>query len=638
MGKVNTSELPIPINIQTSWQNIVNLLAEIMNVPSALIMRVHPTTIEVFSSNDNKNHPYQIGDIERLGQGLYCENVIETQHPLLVPDSLADPLWQENPDIQLGMVSYFGMPINWPNGDPFGTLCVLDTKKNPYSDAYKKLLASFKECIEAHLITLFQHESLKTHHQALQTRVSNRAKNIADLNYSLSQEINKRVEAEQLVEYQKHHDLGTGYLNRKALEQAISLSIQKESLDLINQTAVIHVAFSNGRRLQSRFGYAQWDAALIQFRQRLEGLSPSLTMTGRPTSSELVIVCKNVVDIKQIQMTCSHISEVCLERFIIGGESVHLHAHIGVATSKESSDAAMLLTFASEAALSSRDSGHKFSFYQKSDSETVFHLNKQESYLLQAVRNDDLLLYFQPKVNPETHRWTGAEALLRWKHPVLGDISNEGLIRLAEQNGLIFEVGNFVLRSAIEKASQWTEIIDNFTIAVNVSSVQLKNPHFAEQVQELLERCNVPPHCIELEITEGGLISDEILAQQTLTRLKQIGVTLSLDDFGTGYASFSYLKKYPFDGIKVDKGFLDHLEESQKDKEIVRSIIHVAKKLDLTVTVEGVESQAHENFIMSEGGDIGQGYFYGRPMPCDEFELSLLNQNSAQHKAAQIEL
>ena len=198
---------------------------------------------------------------------------------------------------------------------------------------------------------------------------------------------------------------------------------------------------------------------------------------------------------------------------------------------------------------------------------------------------------------------------------------------MAEQNGLIFEVGNFVLRAAIEKASQWVKLVDNFKMAINVSAVQLKNVQFAEQIRELLTTYQLPAQYLELEVTESCLIADEVVASNTLRVLHELGVTLSLDDFGTGYASFSYLKKFPFDCIKIDKSFVQQLENSDEDKEIVRSIIHVAKKLKLKVILEGIENQNQEDFIISEGCDFGQGYFYGRPMPCDEFEIGLLNQN-----------
>ena len=199
---------------------------------------------------------------------------------------------------------------------------------------------------------------------------------------------------------------------------------------------------------------------------------------------------------------------------------------------------------------------------------------------------------------------------------------------MAEQNGLIFEVGTFVLRSAIQKAAEWATQVSNFKIAVNISAVQLKNPHFAEQIQDLLEAYQLPVEYLELEVTESGLIADESTASNTLAALHKLGVTLSLDDFGTGYSSFNYLKKFPFDAIKVDKSFIQQLDNCEEDKEIVRSIISVAKKLNLQVTVEGIENISHEEFIIKEGCEFGQGFFYGKPMPCEEFEVNLLNQQT----------
>ncbi|WP_229766290.1 EAL domain-containing protein, partial [Vibrio cholerae] len=217
----------------------------------------------------------------------------------------------------------------------------------------------------------------------------------------------------------------------------------------------------------------------------------------------------------------------------------------------------------------------------------------------------------------------GAEALLRWKHPVLGEFSNETLIHMAEQNGLIFEVGHFVLHQALKAASDWLAVCPTFCIAINVSSVQLKNSGFVEQIRDLLALYCFPAHQLELEITESGLIVDEPTASDILNRLHTLGVTLSLDDFGTGYASFQYLKKFPFDGIKIDKSFMEQIEHSESDQEIVRSMLHVAKKLNLNVVVEGIESTQQEQFILEQGCDVGQGFLYGKPMPSEVFTLKL---------------
>lgn len=630
MSKINTDKLVIPGEMTNNWQNIVNLLAEIISVPAALIMRVHADTIEVVSSNSNRSHPYKLGDCEALGQGLYCEHVIEHQEPLCVSNALNNERWNENPDIKLGMISYCGFPINWPNGQPFGTICLLDTEENQFNDIYKNLLQRFSESIQAQLATLYQNQKLAQLNIELKSRVSTRTRDLVDLNYSLNMEIDKRRAAEQKIIYHQRHDLGTGFLNRNSLEFEANQMIKDYQDSPEVKAAAIHIGFTNGKLLQSKHGYDLWESILVQFRERLGSLNQFHIKTARPTSTELVMLLQSSRLLEDIHDLCQQLIAVSHSEFEVEGENHHLHSYIGISTTDEAGSGHLLLKYAAEAMQSCTGSGHKYSFHSQDISALQTNRNQLESYLLQAVRNEDLLLYFQPKVSPTNHKWTGAEALLRWRHPILGDISNETLIHMAEQNGLIFEVGTFVLRSAIQKAAEWAAHVTDFKIAVNISAVQLKNPHFAEQIEELLTAYQLPAEYLELEVTESSLIADEAVAKNTLTALHKKGVTLSLDDFGTGYSSFNYLKKFPFDAIKVDKSFIHQLDHCDQDKEIVRSIISVAKKMNLAITVEGIETELHEAFIIAEECEYGQGFFYGKPMPCDEFEVHLLNQNDVQ--------
>lgn len=627
MSKINTADIGIPDEMLTSWQTIVNLLAEIISVPAALVMRVHKESIEVFAANTNAKHLYQAGDSESLNQGLYCETVVNEMRQLVVPNAEVSPEWKNNPDMRFGLLAYCGLPVCWPNGEVFGTICVLDNKENEFAQTYQDLLKSFRDSVEAHLETLYQKHRLQQLNDELKSRVHTRTQDLVDLNYELNVEIDKRRAAEQKVRYQQRHDLGTGFLNRSALEFETETLLKTINHPQAGQVAVVHIGFANGRRIQSKYGYSVWDHILVQFRHRLGDLSKYHLLTARPTSTDLAFLFESKHLEADIQALCTLLIEISRSEFEIEGEKLHLHSYIGIATSNDTLCTASILKFAVEAMQSCKDSGHKFSFYSQDISDIQKNINQLESYLLQAVRNDDLLLYFQPKVSPTTHQWLGAEALLRWRHPILGDISNETLIHLAEQNGLIFEVGSFVLRSAIQKAAEWVDHIPDFKLGVNVSAVQLQSPQFVTQVRDLLTTYKLPAHYLELEVTESGLIADEIVARNTLTALSELGVTLSLDDFGTGYASFNYLKKFPFDAIKIDKSFVHQLDESVEDREIVRSIINIAKKLDLTVTVEGIENEEHEAFIIQEGCEVGQGYLYGKPMPCDLFESSFLQQN-----------
>lgn len=627
MSKINTGSIVIPEDMSANWQIIVNLLAEIVNVPAALIMRVHKEHIEVFSANSNRKHPYHVSDSEQLGQGLYCETVVNENRQLVVPNAASDPKWCNNPDMKFGLLAYCGLPLRWPNGDAFGTICILDDRENPFCDTYQQLLLSFRDSVEAQLKTLYQYQNVQQLNLELESRVNTRTQDLVDLNYSLNQEIDKRRAAERKIRYQQLHDLGTGFLNRTALENETQQLLDTLPLQSQYTVGVLHIGFTNGRRIQAKYGYTAWEEVLKAFRQRLARHNELNVVTSRPSSTDLVFVFRSRRYEQDINTLCQELVDISQTEFTVEGENLHLHSYIGVSCSDNTESAKSLLKYAAQAMQSCKDSGHKFSFYSQDIADTQKNINQLESYLLQAVRNDDLLLYFQPKVSPVSHRWIGAEALLRWRHPILGDISNETLIHLAEQNGLIFEVGSFVLRSAIQKAAEWAKQIDDFKVSVNVSAVQLQSPQFVNQVQDLLTAYQLPAHYLELEITESGLIENEVVARNTLQALSKLGVTLSLDDFGTGYASFNYLKKFPFDAIKVDKSFVHQLSHSEEDKEIVRSIISIAKKLNLKVTVEGIENLDHESFIIAEGCDIGQGFLYGKPMPYDEFETHLLNQN-----------
>ncbi|MGL4828008.1 MAG: sensor domain-containing phosphodiesterase [Vibrio sp.] len=623
MAPILPQSIPIPTTMLASWQNMLNLLAELLKVPATMIMRLRHHDLDVFCSSTGSDNPYKIGMTERLGKGLYCETVVNTHQILIVTNAELDPLWKDNPDMEFGMRAYCGLPLQWPNGELFGTLCVTDREEHHFLTTDQQLLYTLRESIEAQLKTLYQHETLLQMNQDLHFKVHHKMRSIASLNQSLHQEIDKRRAAEQQIEYQRSHDVGTGFLNRSALEWQLNQLLMQ--LDKNDELAVIHIGFANARQLQARLGYHLWDDVLKQLRERVGPFAEAELITARPTSTNLTFILKSSQLDLHLNQLCHRLIHVGQAQFQVEEIQVHLNPYIGVALSRETQEPQQLLNHAVSSMLACKDSGYKVFFHSPALSDNHARRNQMESYLLHAVRNNHLSLYFQPKVSVNTQRWVGAEALLRWKHPVLGEFSNESLIHMAEQNGLIFEVGHFVLRHAIKTASDWLAICPTFIIAINVSSVQLKNSHFVEQIRELLTLYQFPAEQLELEITESGLIVDEPTASNILNQLHAIGVKLSLDDFGTGYASFQYLKKFPFDGIKIDKSFLEQIAHSESDQEIVRSMLHVAKKLKLNVVVEGIESVQQQQFILEHGCYIGQGFLYGKPMPMSVFAQKLKN-------------
>lgn len=617
MTIVNTTLIEIPNEAVDHWQRFVNTLVGIAQADCALIVRyIKDTENRLICISANHPDQYRVGMANATD---FCNTACRKQERVTFTSPALSP--------SNGISAYLGEPVYWPDGSLFGVLSLLRTNgdkntangANTFDPLTVESLHCFKNSIESYLTTIFQNNKWTRLNDQLKQRINKRTTDLATLNYSLTSEIEKRKAIEQRLNYQTNHDLSTGFLNHLSLTKGteqLLVDTKVSSTHLI----VFHIIFTNGKKIQERFGEQSLSHLLKEFRQRIGDIDSIVSMTARTSIANMVIAVQTTELNPFIDELSHHIMDTTHTEFVIGEEKIHLHAFVGVATSHNSDDANQLLFYANEAAFSCKETGQCYSYYSHEDNQQQQHKNEIESYLLQAVRNDDLTLYFQPKVELKSGNWIGAEALIRWNHPILGNVSNENLIQMAEQNGLIFEVGNFVLRSAIEHASQWASQLKNFKIAVNVSSIQLKNQHFFDHLQHLLQSYHFPPSCLEIEITESCLISNEHLAKQTLTKLHQLGVTLSLDDFGTGYASFSYLKSYPFNCIKIDKSFIQNINNNQDDKEIVHSIVQIAKRLDLNVTIEGIEDLDQERFVINEGCDYAQGYLYGKPMTGKEFE------------------
>ncbi|MUI52901.1 sensor domain-containing phosphodiesterase [Aliivibrio fischeri] len=621
MQKTLTSAIDIPEQMQNDWQNMLDILSNVINVPAALIMRIYDNDIKVFSSSSSVENPYIKGATEKLNQGLYCETVIKERQELTVFNALVDPEWSSNPDLKQNMIAYCGLPLYWPDNTPFGTLCILDKKENHFSPTYQKLMKTYQHSIEAQLNTLYQHADLLNRHQELQAEVARTTQHLNEINIKLSNEIDCRRAAEQKVEYHKNHDVNTGFLNPIAIHKHVDSLIKSET-----KFVLLHIHFANSRKIQQEYGYQAFDSLLIEYRSKLTKITDT-SVTGRLGSSDILLIIQT--DKEKLPQLCQHLSEIGQANYTANEQSLHLQTYVGAVHSKEGISRSDLLQFAYDTVVKCQSLGKTFTIADVSlPTQSTLSEHKIERYLLEAVRNHDLFLNYQPKVCPVNKKWIGCEALLRWNHPHLGAIANDVLIQLAERNGLIYELGNFALRNAIQQASEWILHSPNFVMAVNISAVQLKDPHFVTHIKQLLSLYQLPSKNLELEVTESGLISDEPLAIATLSQLNNMGISIALDDFGTGYASFQYLKKYPFSSLKIDKSFIANIEQNEDDQNIVCAMINIAKKLQLRVVVEGVENQNQEAFVVKEGIDLIQGYLYSKPISATDFEEGLFNQSS----------
>jgi EAL domain-containing protein (putative c-di-GMP-specific phosphodiesterase class I) len=244
-----------------------------------------------------------------------------------------------------------------------------------------------------------------------------------------------------------------------------------------------------------------------------------------------------------------------------------------------------------------------------------------ENALRNALERSELQVYYQPQVSLAHGQISGAEALLRWTHPDLGAVPPSEFIAVAEDSGQILQIGTWVLRSAVNQLKVWLDSgLPPMTMAVNLSSVQFRHPNLPELVRQILAEANIPPHYLELELTERVAMGDPLGVIAVMNNLHQLGVRMSIDDFGTGYSSLNYLKRFRAYKLKIDQSFVSGVTEDLEDKGIVCAIINLADSLGLRTTAEGVETAEQLAFLRAQGCNEAQGYYFSKPLPADGFE------------------
>ncbi|MET1029339.1 putative bifunctional diguanylate cyclase/phosphodiesterase, partial [Domibacillus tundrae] len=313
-----------------------------------------------------------------------------------------------------------------------------------------------------------------------------------------------------------------------------------------------------------------------------------------------------------------HINQVMKEPFDVAGHSITVSISIGLAFSSGKEENPQEL-------IRHADTAMYYTKKYKRNSYTIFteEMDLKASYKLKIERdlksstlNDKLELYYQPIMDLKTGKLTALEALIRWNHPEFGLIPPNDFIPVAEESGQIIGIGTWVLRTACRQSKIWQDSgIPPFKIAVNISTKQLQQTEFVDDVLTILEETNLESKWLELEVTESILLDDVGLIKESLLKLKQAGISISIDDFGTGYTSLSYLRQYPFDKVKIDRCFIDDINNDLNGKRITSAIISLAHSLEMNVVGEGIEDEIQLEYLKEENCDEGQGYFFNRPLP-----------------------
>ncbi|NMY36521.1 MULTISPECIES: bifunctional diguanylate cyclase/phosphodiesterase [unclassified Pseudomonas] len=442
---------------------------------------------------------------------------------------------------------------------------------------------------------------------------------------SIERNTHLRHEAENTLLRMSQYDFLTGLPNRQQLQTQLA-KILFDAGRLQRRVAVLCVGLDDFKSINEQHGYQTGDQLLMAVADRLRAHSGRLGALARLGGDQFALVQADIDQPYQVAELAQSILDDLETPFLLAEQSIRLRATIGITLFPEDGDSSEKLLQKAEQTmtLAKSRSRSRYQFYIASVDTEMRRRRELEKDLRDALQSNQLYLVYQPQIRYSDHEVVGVEALLRWQHPIHGMVPPDLFIPLAEQNGSIIAIGEWVLDQACRQLREWHD--QGFTelrMAVNLSTVQLHHADLPRMVNNLLQIYRLPPRSLELEVTETGLMEDISTAAQHLLSLRRSGALIAIDDFGTGYSSLSYLKSLPLDKIKIDKSFVQDLIDDDDDATIVRAIIQLGRSLGMQVIAEGVETVEQEMYVINEGCHEGQGYLYSKPLPARELSIFL---------------
>lgn len=486
---------------------------------------------------------------------------------------------------------------------------------------------------------LNKHKSqMDTDHHLLSMKVDERTEQLSKRNKELNQAVKQVTQTKNRLRQMAYYDSLTSLPNRQLFTEQLELMLRmaKREKQIV---ALLFLDLDNFKRINDSLGHSAGDVLLKEVAARLTScvrtsdlLAKYIDAEGkigvsRLGGDEFTVVLNNIESVDMAGTIAERLLEALQAPMLIGDHELVITPSIGIATApRDAETVEELLKLADAAMYHAKAAGrNSFRFYTSAMKSSGVGRLKLETELRRAVERDELVLYYQPQVDTFTGEIIGAEALVRWNHPEHGLIPPIRFIPVAEETGLIVDLGAWTLIEAARQSKAYQD--EGLTlpkVAVNVSSLQF-NPAFINLVQQVLDNSGLEPQYLELELTEGVIMSNARDSIEALHELKKLGVSISVDDFGTGYSSLSYLSKFPLDELKIDRSFVIEFDKGQRSASLISAIIAMGKSLHLSLVAEGVDTVEQFHFLHDRKVDIIQGYLFSEPVPGAEFGLLLRN-------------
>ena len=440
----------------------------------------------------------------------------------------------------------------------------------------------------------------------------------------ITMDVSEQAESQQMIEKLAFYDPLTNLPNRVLLHDRLMRMI-KESKRRREKVGVLFLDLDRFKNVNDTLGHTLGDLLLKEVAARLRRILRESDTISRIGGDEFIVLVPSVKTEQDVVTVAKKLITALQERWELGDKALFTTTSVGIALYPDhADDVETLIKYADTAMYKAKEEGrNRYRFYDATMGEKIVKKLKIEHEMREAiVTMEQFELYYQPKISLRNGAIVGAEALIRWNHPTLGLVFPDDFIPIAENTGMIIQIGEWVMHEAARRIEQWRkEGIVPLKLAVNLSGRQFASPTLLYHIRTVLHKYDIKPQFLEFEVTESVSMISLVESLKVLHQLRDLGVGVSIDDFGTGYSSLAYLKQFPVDTLKIDKAFIMNMLEDHDDRIIVESIVSLSKAMDLKIVAEGVETAEHVRMLQKMGVDYGQGYYFSKPIPFSKFDL-----------------